>query len=64
MFDGHVPAGHYFCLWVIGRRNALICLKILLQVVDNRVDKLLSLVANQSVQTAKAARNRVQKICH
>ena len=42
----------------------VICLKVLHQVVDDWVHQLSSLVANQSVNTAKAASNGVQNICH
>ena len=49
------------CLWVVGILNVVICLKMLHQVVDDRVHKLSSLVTNQSVHTAKAASNRSTK---
>ena len=39
-------------------------LKVFHQVVDDWVHQLSSLVANQSVNTAKAANNGVQNICH
>ena len=57
MFDCHVPIGHLF----VGGMQ-MKCLKMLHQVVDDRVHKLSSLVANQSVHTAKTANNGVQNV--
>ena len=51
-------------LWVVSRRNAMTCLKLLSQIVDDRVHKLSSLVANQHAHTAKAANNGIQKSCY